>query len=439
VSGGFATLELERIGAALGPTPPVTRAAAHVYPAAAPAFTRAPEAQREPFAGDQLRLYVHVPFCNYKCNFCFYATRVGDGWREQERYVAALARELEIVPPGAPLTQLFVGGGTPTALPAELFDRTLAAVLSRVSPVGDEVHTVEASPESLGDAHLDAMKRHGIGRVSMGVQSLDEDVLEAVHRRHGLDQVLDACDRAVASGLIVNIDLMYGLPGQTEASFERDLATVAARGVHSVTLYDLRITGRTALGKALRQEERLDLARLLRWRGFVGRAAEAHGFRQTRWHTWKRLDGPARRHRRAPCNDADGRGYQIGIGMSARSHLGYTVYRNHERMAEYVARIEAGRSPVEWIFPLDEEARRTQFLARSIGDGGTLALEAFRAAFGRELGEAYGDVLQRHLDGGLLVERDGAISLSETGRLVYDRVLLGYYPRRALDWLWARA
>jgi coproporphyrinogen III oxidase-like Fe-S oxidoreductase len=125
--------------------------------------------------------------------------------------------------------------------------------------------------------------------------------------------------------------------------------------------------------------------------------------------------------------------------MSARSHLDYTVYRNHERMGEYTARIESGRSPVEYAFPLDEEGRRTQFIARTLGDGGSLDRRAFAEAFGHDLQRDYGDVVERHLAGGLLRESDAVLCMTETGRLLYDRVLLGYYPRRALDWLWARA
>lgn len=431
--------ELDRVAAALGATPPVTLAAAHVYPAAAPDFEPAPAAEREPFQGDRLRLYVHIPFCNYKCNFCHYATRVGDDHSQQERYVAAIERELGIVPVAAPLTQLFMGGGTPTVLAADLLDRLLASIFARVSCPDPEVHTVEASPESLTGAHVEVLRRNGIGRISMGVQSLDDDVLSAVHRRHDADDVLSACRRALDAGIILNVDLMYGLPGQTEESFHRDLVTVAEQGVHSVTLYDLRATRHTPVDRKLREQERLDLAGLLRWRRFVKESAERLGFTQTRWHTFKRLDGPGDRHRRAPCNEDDGRGFQVGLGVSARSHLGYTVYRNHPRLQTYLGRVETGHSPVQDVFRLDEEGRRTQFLARTLGDGGSLDRHAFAAAFGHELDDDYGPVVRRQLAAGLLHEDGGALSMTETGRLVYDRVLLGYYPQRAIDWLWARA
>jgi oxygen-independent coproporphyrinogen-3 oxidase len=250
---------------------------------------------------------------------------------------------------------------------------------------------------------------------------------------------MDAVALLVGSGLILNVDLMYGLPGQSEGSFRCDLETLAECGAHSVTLYDLRVTNRTPLGRSLREEERLDLLHLLRWRSFVSRLTAELGFTQTRWHTFKRLDSIAARHERAPCFDAEMQGYQLGIGMSARSHLGTTIYRNHDRMHEYMRRVEAGLSPVEEVFRLGGEDLRTQFVARSLGDGKPLDRSAYEHAFGRPIEADYGAVLARLIGAGLVVDRGEQLVLSDVGRLVYDRVMLQFYPKTAIDWLWAQA
>jgi len=431
--------QLECMAQVLGSTPPVTQAAAHVYPAAAPAYTASPCEARERPETRELRLYVHIPFCNYKCNFCYYATRVGDTRAVQERYVAALGRELEWVEPGACLSQLFVGGGTPTALPADLLGRMLARIFEVMPPTGQHGHTVEASPESINAEHVAVLREAGVHRVSMGVQSLDPRILDGVHRRHDRRQVMEAVALLVGGGLILNVDLMYGLPGQSEASFAQDLETLAVSGAHSVTLYDLRVTNRTPLGRSLREDERLDLLHLLRWRAFVGRATAELGYTQTRWHTFKRLDSIAARHERAACFDAQMQGYQLGIGMSARSHLGTTIYRNHEGMHEYMRRVEAGASPVEQVFRLGGQDLQTQFIARSLGDGKPLERRAYEQAFQRPVEADYGAVLARLAVAGLVEDRGEELALSDLGRLVYDRVMLQFYPRHAIEWLWAQA
>lgn len=433
------TSELDAVARALAASPTIAYSAPHDYPHAAGNFSKRPEAARERVAAPALRLYVHIPYCNYACSFCCYAKHVGAGRDEMERYVRALQRELEWVAPGTPLTQLFVGGGTPTALPADLLDEVLTAIFTRMPTAGQHVHTVEASPESASEAHLDVLQARGIGRISTGIQSLEEGVLGAVRREHGdHGTALDTCRRIVGRGFILNIDLMYGLPGQTEATFRRDFALAAANGVHAITAYNLRLNEHTPVAKQLASGERLNLARLMRWRQFIADVARDLGYTQTRWHTFKRLDSIAARHERLPTSGADLRGYQFGIGLSARSSLGHTVYRNHRGRTTYMQRVEAGRSPVEELIELGPDDRKTMFIARTLGDGQPLRLADYEAVFGTRLATDFDDVLPRLLAGGL-VDSDGVdLVLTSTGRLVYDLVTLSFYPRPAREWLLGR-
>jgi oxygen-independent coproporphyrinogen-3 oxidase len=273
--------EIDALLDALGGAPSVTYAPPHIFPMSAPVFDEAPGADRgDPPAGP-LGVYVHVPYCNYKCMFCFYVTELKPDVARMERYVRALERELAWIPSGTPLSQLYVGGGTPTALPPDLLDRVLAAVFARVEP-GEEVDTVECSPESVTDAHVEVLLRHGIERVSMGVQSEDAGIRRAINRRHETDHVHEAIVRLVDAGLVVNVDLIYGLPGQTEEGFRHDFRVVADLGVHALTTYNLRVNETTPVGRLLAPEERLDGPRLVRWRETVRDAACDQGFERTR-------------------------------------------------------------------------------------------------------------------------------------------------------------
>lgn len=384
---------------------------------------------------DPQRLYVHVPFCNYHCTFCFYAVRTGAQRREMERYVAALARELRCVPAGTPLARLVVGGGTPTALPADLFETMLKAIHERMRPASDRSQTVEVSPDSLTEAHLRVLGDCGIGRVSMGVESLDETVLSHVHRRHSPTQALEASKRITDSGLTLNMDLIYGLPRQTEDSFRRDLEALAKTGVATLCLYGLRLNERTVVAAQLDVAERLDLARVMRWRAFVKQAAEDAGFVQTRPYTFKRAGtGPSWHEPRASAR-AVGAGTEIGIGMSARSQLGRAVYRNHENCDLYLRRIEQQVSPVESVFDLDRHDLQTQFVARTLGNGRALERDAYHAAFESSVDADFGPLLERLRDGELITDDGRQIVLTDTGTLVYDRVLLCFYSARARAWL----
>jgi len=437
--GEISDAEIDRVAQALGGAPRAAYTTPIVYPWAVQNFAARPLAERPHPPTDPLRLYVHIPFCNYHCTFCFYAVRAGAKRQEMERYVAALARELEWVQPGTSLSQLIVGGGTPTALPPDLLERALAAIFERVATPAEGIQTLEASPDSISEAHIRVLQNYGIGRVSIGIESLDDAVLGAVHRRHTPAQALAACRMVAGSDLNLNVDLIYGLPGQTEDGFRRDLEALADSGVRSLCLYALRLNERTPVAAQLTVAERLDLARLMRWRAFVTRAAAETGFTQTRSYTFKRVDSGLSWHERPTASPADGTRNELGVGMSARSQLGHAVYRNHERIDVYMQRVEQGQSPVESVFELEVRDRKTQFVAGSLGNGKALERAAYARAFGVSIDTDFDELLER-LRGAELIDDDNVrIVLTETGKLVYDRVLLCFYPERAKGWLqsWA--
>lgn len=428
-------IDVERVRAAIGGVPRVAYEAAHVYPLSAPTFTTTPGAAREMPAGGPERLYVHIPFCRYACTFCFYAKRVNTQRAEMQRYVDALKRELDGIGEGLGLRQMYVGGGTPTALPADLLDQVLAAVTQRWPLDPEAIHTVEGSPESVVPEHVEVMRRRGIGRTSLGVQTLDDGLLQSINRRHSASQALAACKMLVDSGLEVNVDLIYGFPGQGEEDFRRDLAALAELGPKSFTLYSLRLNEHTPLARVLEDVERLDLISLMRWRRFAETTMDDLGYEQTRVHMFVRRDQSPSRHHRTPSTNAFGVGREVGAGVSAYSHLGETIYRNHEAFGGYVERLEAGGSPVQETFALGPRERRTLFAARTLGDGRELVRRDYETMFGRPIEEDFGPLLERLHGAGLLAESEDRLTLSASGRLVYDLLTLAFYPDDARRWL----
>lgn len=430
--------EVDVLLAALGPAARVAYAPPNIYPMSAPRFRPEPAAPRCRPAGNTLGIYVHVPFCNYRCTFCFYATRLTPSADEMRRYVRAIERELEWVEPGTRLAQFYCGGGTPTALPAELLDRLLTSVFARVVNRGDDVHTVECSPESLTAAHVEVLRKHAIGRVSMGVQSLQGRVQTTVQRVHSAQRVFESCDALISAGLMVNVDLIYGLPGQTESSFCDDFTALAERGVHSFTAYNLRVNERTPVGRALAEHERLDLQRLVRWRSTIRAHAARHGFVPTRWHTFKRCDSLTAADVAGRYRDNTGQGDQFGVGCSARSRLSNVVYRNQSRYDKYLDRIERCESPVEEAFELGPADRRVRYVALTLGDGEPLCRDAYARELGSELDDDYAALLDALADAGLIHDDGLQITLSPPGQLVYDLVTRAFYPEHVRHWLQRR-
>ena len=298
-----------------------------------------------------------------------------------ETYVDALLKELQFVHEKMPLKQMFVGGGTPTTLPPHLLDKLLSGIFSYLSDSEKAIHCVESSPDSLTEDSLNILKKHNIKRISMGIQSLSDSQLKDINRKHSTAQTLNACKLAIEAGLLLNVDLIYGLPGQTQENFKADVEVLASLGVPSFTIYNLRLNDKTLISKNINDHERLEIEKLISWRQFVSKTMSELGYKQTRWHTFKRMDTLAASHKRLPHHTQSGQGYQLGIGLSARSHLGDVVYRNNSNLTEYVNRIKENKSPVEDYIHLKEADRKTQFVLSSLGDGKKLLLDAYESSF----------------------------------------------------------
>jgi oxygen-independent coproporphyrinogen-3 oxidase len=269
----------------------------------------------------------------------------------------------------------------------------------------------------------------------MGIETLDPNLLHAINRRHDQRQAENAIGLLLSGGLVVNVDLMYGFPGQTEATFIADLDVAAAWGVPSISVYNLRLNEHTPLERVVDDLERLDLPRLVHWRAMIRREMEARGYEQVRWHTYVKRTGVPSTFGRAPCVDGSGPGRQLGVGVSAVSHLGAQVYRNRANLDEYLTCIEENATPVDGLFTLDDADRWTLLLVRTLGDGRPLARASWVEAFGRSIDEDLGPLLTELIDAELVGSDDESLFLTDTGRLVYDLITLAFHPHRARRWL----
>ena len=195
-----------------------------------------------------LALYVHLPWCVKKCPYCDFNSHEKQGELPFAEYTAALVRDLEAMLPsvwGRRIHSIFIGGGTPSLFPAGQIDALLAAVRARV-PVepGAEI-TLEANPGTAEAARFRGYRDAGVNRLSIGVQSFDEPMLKALGRIHSADEARRAIGMALETFGNVNIDLMYGLPGQTHAMARADIEEGVRHGPAHLSAYQLTIEPNT--------------------------------------------------------------------------------------------------------------------------------------------------------------------------------------------------
>ncbi|MFO1486862.1 MAG: radical SAM family heme chaperone HemW [Verrucomicrobiota bacterium] len=199
-------------------------------------------------------LYVHVPFCAHKCAYCAFYSEASSG-ELINRYVAALIRELELVAADAKPATVFFGGGTPSLLNLRQWEQILEA-MRRLELLGAEEFTVECNPATVSLDKAKLLRSHGVNRISMGVQSLDENLLDRLGRIHSREMVFKSFDILRAAGFEnLNLDLMFAIPGQTMDIWRATLDEAIALGSEHLSSYEVIYEDDTPLFEQMKAGE----------------------------------------------------------------------------------------------------------------------------------------------------------------------------------------
>jgi oxygen-independent coproporphyrinogen-3 oxidase len=343
-------------------------------------------------------VYVHVPFCRRRCDYCAFATYT-DRDHLMARYVDACVTELEQASAtgATPATSVFFGGGTPSRLSAPALTRILRTI--DLAP-GAEV-TVECNPEDVDAARLDAYRQAGVTRISLGVQSTVPRVLEALGRRHGPSAVTAATAAVVAAGFETwNADLIFGAAGESDDDWQQALDDVLGLAPPHVSAYALTVEPGTPLAADLARhpDDDVQARRYERTDAVLGAA----GYAWEEVSNWAR-PGHGCRHNQLYWEQ----GNYLGVGSAAHSHRDGRRWWNVRTPERYLAAIEAGRSPRAGEEMLDPDQRAFEALALSLRTPAGVPAPALAGA---------GDLE------GLVVFDAGRATLTVRGRLLANEV-----------------
>ena len=376
-----------------------------------PAFAKFAAAGRRPTVEAIRHLYVHIPFCARICPYCaFYKERADSS--QTQRFCEALLGEVEDAAKRFPLEleTIFFGGGTPTALTTAQLENVLGGMRDRLDLSHLSEWTVEANPGSVSPRKAELLRRMGVSRLSLGVQSWNDDLLKLLGREHDAAQA-EASFRSLRQAGFANlsIDLMFGLPGQTLPQWQADLEKTIALQPDHISTYcltyeeDTEFFLRHASGE-FREDPESD-ARFLE---NAMQILEAAGFEHYEISNYAR-PGLASAHNRGYWAGDD----YLGIGPSAFSTVGMRRWQNICDYRAYADRVLAGSSPIGSTEVLTPEMKRTERIA--------LALRTREGIPSFELA-AWPNESNEFVDLGLLREANGNFVLTPRGKLLADSV-----------------
>ncbi len=373
-----------------------------------------------------LGLYLHVPFCATTCDFCaFYQKTPEKG--DFRRYVDGVRRELELATWDRPVTTVFWGGGTPGLLPPE-FIQELGGLLREKTGCTPEEWSVELTPEAVRDGRLEALRRIGVNRISLGVQSFQPRLLEVIGRKSSRKAILAAYAKLREHGFDnVNLDLMFAFPGQTPEEWESDLREAAALAPEHLSTYCLTFEEDTALWvKLSRGEVALDEEKEAVYFEIAESVLEEAGLYKYETSNYAR---PGRECRH---NLNTWRMFEWdGIGPAAASQRGGWRYANPAALDEWLEDLENGRRGTADRVRITPDMLAADSLVFGLRLRNGVDLAGLEERFPGTLNPALRAFLDRLQTEGLAAMTGSSVlSLSPRGRLLADRIGAGILELR---------
>ncbi len=374
--------------------------------------------------------YVHIPFCSGVCDFCsYFVTAVRpDKIERVENYLDLVKREIDYhrARTNLQINYLYMGGGTPSLIPPAALKNFLDHLAGN-SVLAPEVQgTLELHPEFFrqrehAQQFLDALKEHGINRVSLGLESASDEVLACSNRRHEADFFRGAVDFIKNNGFYLNVDLMYGLPDMTFEQWEHTLKSAVACNPDSISTYFLFVDPGTRTwhdvkrGKIILPDNRTIQTQHLMGRNFL----QQNGFHELPNDFYSKVQGDPEQFIQEALPSA---GSSLPIGAGAYGFLDGTQFYNQFDLQAYEARIKAGLSPVWRGHKLDADNQLRRDIMFSFKNSPSLNKKLFEARYGTDPARRFPEIFRVLTMHGLIEDTDSTIKLTPKGNLCVEEV-----------------
>lgn len=370
----------------------------------------------------KISAYIHIPFCEHICFYCDFNKVFLEG-QPVDEYIQSLLNEIRLTKeqyPSKTTETIYIGGGTPTSLSAKQLDVLLKGVRELLPIDAKNEFTIEANPGDLTQEKLQVMKEYGVNRLSMGVQTFDNQLLKKIGRKHTAEDVYETMKFLEKEDFLnVSIDLIYALPGQTLEGFRDTLKRAIELDLPHYSLYSLILENKTMFMNWVRQG-RLQLpdqdveAQMFEETITAMEKAGRHQYEVSNFA----LKGQESQHNLVYWNND----HYYGFGAGASGYLGHTRYKNHGPIQHYLKPLRKNQLPTleTEVLTLNNQMEEELFLGLRKKMG--VSKTRFQEKFGLTLNHVYQETIPDLIQKGLLLEDKEYIQLTEQGLFVGNDV-----------------
>ncbi|MCK5177924.1 MAG: radical SAM family heme chaperone HemW [Candidatus Omnitrophica bacterium] len=359
-------------------------------------------------------LYIHIPFCKRKCFYCSFVVSVG----QQQRvgpYLESLEKEAQLYS-AEKIQSVYIGGGTPTVMSQDELKKLFSIVRKHFDVMPDAEWAIESNPEGLHCSKLELLKEEGVNRISLGVQSLDDQYLKYLGRNHDPSMAMAAFNRIKRIGFdSINVDLMFAFPDQTMAELRKDVQAVVRLGSDHLSVYTLTVEERSRF-----------YARNIQLKDGQYQAAQYSlicdilhdaGFQQYEISNFAKPSKISKHN----LNYWQG-GEYIGLGVGAHSYIDGKRFWNTSRLNDYIASLQKGAFAKEGseVLSTFDQMKETVLFGLRMNQG--ISIEQTKKRFGCFLNDEQKEKIDHFIRGGFLIQENGYLKVSSEGRLVLDEL-----------------
>lgn len=365
-------------------------------------------------------LYIHIPFCNRICTYCDF-TKVLIKNQPVDEYIDALIMEMERLDHNV-FETVYVGGGTPTALSESQLHKLLSYIAEKFTISGE--YTFEANPDEVTTEKLDILKNYGVNRVSLGVQSFNDDILKVLNRSHDFDDIFKSINHLEKIGLSnYSMDLMYNLPGETMEDIDTSLKYVSELQPRHISWYSLIIEPHTVFYNQIKkgslkiEDDNAEAEKYTR----VIKGLEQLGYPQYEISNFATSEYESDHNKTYWFNEN-----YYGVGAGAHGYVNDERYYNIKPVPHYIKSMKENLTAVKDTISLTETEKieEEMFLGLRMTDG--ILKSRFKAKYGVPVEEYYGSELSYLKDRGWIKDDGRSISMTDSGRMVGNEVFITF-------------